>query len=33
MKLNLIYLSDDPNHATEFGGEAINVLALDIMPH
>jgi len=33
MKLNLIYLSDDPNHATEFGGEAINVLVLDIMPH
>jgi hypothetical protein len=33
MKLNFIYLSDDPNHVSGFGGEALNVLGLDIMPH
>lgn len=33
MKLNLIYLSDDPKHVSGFGGEALNVLKLDIMPH
>jgi hypothetical protein len=32
MTLNLIYLSDEPNYVSGFGGEALNVLELDIMP-